>query len=72
MLIIESIAPIETHDKYRNKFGKLLEHAPFSERDIVTPDFVDPIKDREIDIDIKLSKGIQTYTYNHHPFDIVS
>ena len=71
MLVIESIAPIETPDKYRNKFGQLLEHAPFSERDIVTPDFVDPIKDREIDIDIKLSKGIQTYTYNHHPFDIV-
>ena len=71
MLVIESIAPIETPDKYRNKFGQLLEHAPFSERDIVTPDFVDPIKDREIDIDIKLSKGIQTYTCNHHPFDIV-
>ena len=71
MLVIESIAPIETPDKYRNKFGQLLEHAPFSERDIVTPDFVNPIKDREIDIDIKLSKGIQTYTYNHHPFDIV-
>ena len=71
MLVIESIAPIETPDKYRNKFGQLLEHAPFSERDIVTPDFVNPIKDREIDIDIKLPKGIQTYTYNHHPFDIV-
>ena len=71
MLVIESIAPIETPAKYRNKFGQLLEHAPFSERDIVTPDFVDPIKDKEIDIDIKLSKGIQTYTYNHHPFDIV-
>ena len=71
MLVVESIAPIETPDKYRNKFGQLLEHAPFSERDIVTPDFVDSINDREIDIDIKLSKGIQTYTYNHHPFDIV-
>ena len=71
MLVIESIAPIETPEKYRNKFGQLLEHAPFSERDIVTPDFVNPIKDREIDIDIKLTKGIQTYTYNHHPFDIV-
>ena len=71
MLVIESISPIETPDKYRNKFGQLLEHAPFSERDIITPDFVNPIIDREIDIDIKLSKGIQTYTYNHHPFDIV-
>jgi len=71
MLVIESIAPIETPDKYRNKFGQLLEHAPFSERDIVTPDFFNPIKDREIDIEIKLPKGIQTYTYNHHPFDIV-
>lgn len=71
MLVIESISPVETPDKYRNKFGQLLEHAPFSERDIITPDFVNPIIDREIDIDIKLSKGIQTYTYNHHPFDIV-
>ncbi|MFL2983639.1 MAG: homogentisate 1,2-dioxygenase [Candidatus Neomarinimicrobiota bacterium] len=71
MLVIESINPIETPDRYRNNFGQLLEHSPFSERDIVTPHFNEPIKDKPVNLKVKLANGIQTYTYQHHPFDIV-
>ena len=42
-LVIESKSPIETPRRYRNNFGQLLEHSPFCERDIKTPDLLDPI-----------------------------
>lgn len=70
-LVIESTGPIETPTKYRNKFGQLMEHSPFSERDIRTPEFVRPEYDTSIEVQVKLQNGIQTYGYEHHPFDIV-
>ena len=71
ILVTESSSPIETPTRYRNKFGQLLEHSPFSERDIRTPDFVEPVDDSPMDVEVKLRHGIQTYGYQHHPFDIV-
>ena len=71
ILVTESSSPIETPTRYRNKFGQLLEHSPFSERDICTPDFVGPVDDSPMDVEVKLRHGIQTYGYQHHPFDIV-
>ena len=71
MLVIESTAPIETPNRYRNKFGQLLEHSPYNERDITTPKYFPPVKDEPIEVKVKLQHGIQRYTYRHHPFDIV-
>ena len=71
ILVTESSTPIETPTRYRNKFGQLLEHSPFSERDIRTPDFVGPVDDSPIDVEVKLHQGIQIYGYQHHPFDLV-
>ena len=71
ILVTESSSPIETPTRYRNKFGQLLEHSPFSERDIRTPDFVGPVDDSPMDVEVKLRHGIQTYGYQHHPFEIV-
>jgi len=71
ILILESTSPVETPDRYRNDFGQLLEHSPFSERDITTPKFVGPVEDIPIEVNVKLTQGIQTYRYQHHPFDIV-
>lgn len=70
-LIIETFSPIETPERYRNKFGQLLEHSPFSERDIKTPTFLDPVSSKSIEIDVKLKESIQTYLYENHPFDLV-
>ena len=71
VLLIESHAPVETPDRYRNKFGQLLEHSPFSERDIITPILNKPINDNSIKINVKYNNTIQSYLYNHHPFDII-
>ena len=71
ILVTESSSPIETPTRYRNKFGQLLENSPFSERDFRTPDFVGAVDDSSIEVEVKLRHGIQTYGYQHHPFDLV-
>ena len=70
-LIIESKDPVSTPSRYRNEFGQLLEHAPFCERDIQTPNFENPKNDQEIEVKVKVSGGIQSYIYSSHPFDLV-
>ena len=71
ILVIETAGPIKTPKRYRNNAGQLLEFAPFSERDFKVPKFASPINDGPVNIKVKLRKGIQTYEYKHHPFDIV-
>tara|TARA_Y100000766_G_scaffold102378_1_gene87665 strand:+ start:3444 stop:4589 length:1146 start_codon:yes stop_codon:yes gene_type:complete len=71
-LVIESKSPIETPRRYRNNFGQLLEHSPFCERDIKTPDLLDPIdKEGSFKIDVRTNSGLQEMFYAHHPFDLV-
>ena len=72
ILIIDSVGPIETPKQYRNRFGQLLEHAPFCERDINVPQLQEPI-DAEGDflIKTKIANGIQEYLYANDPFDII-
>ena len=71
VLIIESASPVETPERYRNKFGQLLEHSPFSERDIVTPKFNDPKENSSAIVNVKYDSIIQSYKYQHHPFDLI-
>jgi len=72
LLVIESVFPIETPPKYRNKFGQLLESSPFCERDITTPTLKDPIsKKGNYVVKVRLKGGMQEYVYAHHPFDLV-
>ena len=71
VLVTESASPVETPTRYRNKFGQLLEHSPFAERDFRTPNFIAPVTDTPIEVEVKLQNGIQAYGYEHHPFDIV-
>ena len=71
VLIIESVSPIETPERYRNKFGQLLEHSPFSERDIVTPKFNNPKENSSALVNVKYDSIIQSYQYQYHPFDLI-
>ena len=48
-----------------------MEHSPFCERDIVTPKHNTSLATGQVDVMVKLSDGIQKYTYLHHPFDVV-
>jgi len=71
-LVVESAHPIVTPKRYRNHFGQLLEHSPYCERDLRTPEHV-PAVDRAgaFPIDGRKEGMIHTVTYGRHPFDVV-
>ncbi|QSE97923.1 homogentisate 1,2-dioxygenase [Fulvivirga lutea] len=72
LLIVESAAPIETPNRYRNELGQLEEHSPFCERDIRPPsELITETKSGEYLMKIKKHGQLHEYTYEHSPFDLV-
>jgi homogentisate 1,2-dioxygenase len=72
LLIVESFSPIRFPKKYLSKYGQLLEHSPFCERDVRPPAQLVTI-DEKGDFLIKTKKKGRIYGlhYGHHPFDVV-
>ena len=72
LLIVESRTPIVTPHRYRSEFGQLMEHSPFCERDIIKPEYTEPIDERgDYKFFIRKSGFIYPYHYLYHPFDVV-
>lgn len=72
LFIVESFTPIVPPKRYLNKYGQLLEHSPFCERDIRQPKNLETI-DRKGDYLVLIKKlgNIYPYHYATHPFDVV-
>jgi homogentisate 1,2-dioxygenase len=72
LFIVESFSPIRFPKQYMSKYGQLMEHSPFCERDIRPPHSL-VTKDESGDFLIKTKKkGVQYgLHYAHHPFDVV-
>ena len=72
LFIIESFSPVFTPRNYRNKFGQLLEHSPFCERDFKIPSELET-RDEKGDFVVKVKKEniLHEITYATHPFDVV-
>ncbi len=72
LFIVESFSPIRFPKKYLSKYGQLLEHSPYCERDIRPPSNL-PTFDEKGDFLIRTKKKGILYGlhYAHHPFDIV-
>lgn len=72
LFIVESFSPIRFPKRYLSKYGQLLEHSPFCERDIRAPQNL-PTFDEKGDFLIKTKKKGVLYGlhYATHPFDIV-
>ncbi len=63
---------IETPNRYRNRYGQLLEHAPFSQRDFHPPGSLDTHRERgEFELVVRVRGGHQRFVLEHHPFDVV-
>lgn len=72
IFIVESYTPIVYPKRYRNEFGQLLEHAPFCERDIVTPSNLKTHDEHgDFKVLIKRNDMMYPYTYATHPFDAI-
>ena len=71
-LVIESASSIETPKRYRNEYGQLLEHAPFSERDIRKPERLETFTERgAFEVRVKARDQITAYEFEFHPLDVV-
>ncbi len=72
LLIVESFSPIRFPQKYMSKYGQLLEHSPYCERDIRAPkELVTTDARGDFLIQTKKSGRMYGIHYGHHPFDIV-
>ncbi|MFN4007631.1 MAG: homogentisate 1,2-dioxygenase [Chitinophagaceae bacterium] len=72
LFIVESFSPITFPKRYLSKYGQLLEHAPFCERDLRKPQQLVTI-DQAGDFVIRTKKKGMMYHihYGYHPFDVV-
>ena len=72
LLIVESFSPIEFPKRYMNRVGQLMEHSPFCERDIKTPQNLKTY-DEQGDFYFKIKKQgiIYPYHYANQPFDLI-
>lgn len=72
LFIVESDTPFEIPKHYRNDDGQLLENAPLCERDIVLPEYCDPVdKKGDFRLFLKANGRAFDYTLEHHPYDVV-
>lgn len=68
----ESRGKYEPPRRYRNEFGQFLEHSPYCERDIRTPETLEARTDTgDFEVRIHRRGKVFSYTYEHHPFDVV-
>ncbi len=72
LFIVESFSPIRPPKKYLSKYGQLLEHSPYCERDFRPPHNL-ITNDERGDFLIKTKKKGILYNihYASHPFDVV-
>jgi homogentisate 1,2-dioxygenase len=72
MLWLETPGELEPPRRYRNEYGQLLEHAPYSQRDIRAPGEVPPrAEEGDFVVQVKTRGKVSAYHFRHHPFDVV-
>ncbi len=72
LFIVESFSPLRFPKRYMSKYGQLMEHSPFCERDIRPPQTLQTF-DQKGDFIIKAKKKGMLYGlhYGTHPFDVI-
>ena len=72
LVIVECASPYEIPRHYRNEYGQLEEHAPYSERDFKIPEILDTRNEKgEFRIILKSGDRYFEHVLPHHPFDVV-
>jgi homogentisate 1,2-dioxygenase len=71
-LVFHTPGEIETPNRYRNRYGQLLESAPYSQRDFHPPEELATHREGgEHELIVRVRSGLQHYTLDYHPFDVV-
>ncbi len=71
-LVLQTPGEIETPNRYRNRYGQLLESAPYSQRDFHPPVELETRREGgEHQLLVRVRGGLQRYLLDYHPFDVV-
>jgi homogentisate 1,2-dioxygenase len=71
-LVFHTPGELETPSRYRNRYGQLLEHAPFSQRDFRPPAELETVDQAgSWRLTIRVRGALQEYEIDRHPFDVV-
>jgi homogentisate 1,2-dioxygenase len=71
-LVFHTPGEIETPSRYRNRYGQLLEHAPYSQRDFRPPSELETCDEAgEYRLVVRVREGLQEFALDRHPFDVV-
>ncbi|MGW5685017.1 homogentisate 1,2-dioxygenase [Nonomuraea sp. NPDC003754] len=70
-LVIEASGHIRPPRRYLSQYGQFLEHAPYCERDLRTPQAPLLEEGEEVPVLVRTRGGLTRLTYRHHPFDVV-
>lgn len=72
LFIVDSFSPVTFPKRYLSKYGQLLEHAPFCERDLRKPQNLETFDEKgEFLIKVKKKGLMYDIWYASHPFDVV-
>jgi homogentisate 1,2-dioxygenase len=72
LFIAESFSPVTFPKRYLSRYGQLLEHAPFCERDIRKPENLETMdQSGEFLINTKKKGLLYPIWYGYHPFDVI-
>ena len=72
MIALDSFGPISIPRRYRNEYGQLLEHSPYTERDIRVPTELVTHRDRQpTSVLIRARNRLTLYHSPYNPCDVV-
>jgi len=72
LFIVESFSPIRFPKKYLSRYGQLLEHSPYTERDIRVPENLQTFTEKGDFLVRTKKKGVlYNIHYAGHPFDVI-
>ena len=71
-LVLHTPGELETPNRYRNRYGQLLESAPYSQRDFHPPAELETHREGgEHELIVRVRGGLQRYELDYHPLDVV-
>ncbi len=70
-LVVAASGHIRPPRRYLSQYGQLLEHAPYSERDLRGPDGPLLAEGEDVPVIVRTRAGLTRLTYARHPFDVV-
>jgi homogentisate 1,2-dioxygenase len=72
LLTLHTPGEFETPNRYRNRYGQLLESAPFSHRDLHPPVTLETHREGgDFELILRVRGGLQHYRLDYHPLDVV-